>query len=116
MKVLGQVYNIEIGNQVIASAAGMHGAGKYGAQCGLVEGTLMFMGIYGAEKSIANQNIVEYCYEFAAEFEKKFGSLRCRELRPEGFDPKNPPHLCEEFTKEAVNFSIEYVLRRVYLD
>lgn len=29
------------------AALGMHGAGGYRAQCGLVEGALMFIGIWG---------------------------------------------------------------------
>jgi len=31
--------------QLLDAAVGMHGAGKYGAQCGLVEGSLMFIGL-----------------------------------------------------------------------
>lgn len=44
MKSLASKYSIEVKEQVINSLIGMHGAGKYGAQCGLVEGSLMFFG------------------------------------------------------------------------
>ena len=47
LKILSKAFSINISPQVIDSAIGMHGAGKYGAQCGLVEGSLMFIGIYG---------------------------------------------------------------------
>jgi hypothetical protein len=36
--ILSEVFKITIGNQIIDAALAMHGAGKYGAQCGLVEG------------------------------------------------------------------------------
>ena len=32
---------------MLDAALGMHGAGKYGAQCGLAEGTLIFLGTFG---------------------------------------------------------------------
>ena len=41
---------VNINQQVINAAIGMHGAGKYRAQCGLVEEYLMFIGLYGKEK------------------------------------------------------------------
>ncbi len=50
MKNLAHEFSIELNDQVIQSLTGMHGAGKYGAQCGLVEGTLMFIGLFGHSK------------------------------------------------------------------
>ncbi len=47
LSVLSEIFGIELHSQTIDSALAMHGAGKYGAQCGLVEGALMFMGIWG---------------------------------------------------------------------
>jgi hypothetical protein len=49
------------------------------------------------------------CYAFAQQFENKFGSLLCRELRPQGFYPDNPPHLCKGLTRKAIEFGIVYV-------
>lgn len=43
---LGELFEITVEQQTIWSAVGLHGAGGYRAQCGLVEGTLMFIGIY----------------------------------------------------------------------
>lgn len=34
---LSKQFNVKLSDQVIDSALGMHGAGKYGAQCGLVD-------------------------------------------------------------------------------
>lgn len=109
LKVLAEKFGIELHPQVIAAAAGMHGAGEYGAQCGLVEGGLMFLGIAGNDRDIPEARIIEACRHFAGEFEKRFRSLLCRELRPEGFHPDNPPHLCERLTCRAIDFILTYV-------
>jgi len=109
LKILSEKFGIELSGQVIDSARGMHGAGRYGAQCGLVEGALMFLGILGGVRKIPDAGIIEACQMFAKQFERQFSSLSCRVLRPEGFHPGNPPHLCEALTCEAVCFSIEFV-------
>lgn len=110
---LAELRGMQLQQQVIDSALGMHGAGCFGAQCGLVEGSLMAIGIFGREKGLPPETIVSACYRFAQQFEQQFGSLLCKELRPQGFRPDNPPHLCEEFTKKAVIFSAEYLNRHI---
>ena len=109
LKILSEAFAIQLTDQIIDAAIGMHGAGEFGAQCGLVEGTLMFMGIAGRAKGIQDENIVKSCQTFAEQFEKRFGSLQCSVLRPQGFNPDNPPHLCEEITREGIFFSIELI-------
>lgn len=109
LKVLSEHFGIKLDSQIIDCAIGMHGAGEYGAQCGLVEGVLMFLGIYGRAKNIPKDDIVLYCNEFAKQFEKKYNSLLCSQLRPEGFHPDNPPHLCETLTCNTVDFAIEFI-------
>ncbi len=52
---------------------------------------------------------MEVCKVYAAAFESKFGSLRCRELRPNGFNPDDPPHLCEGLTCKAIEFAYGYI-------
>ena len=106
---LSEIFQINLGSQIINAAIGMHGAGKYGAQCGLAEGSVMFLGILGKEKGLENEEIVTRCYNFAKEFEKEFGSINCRDLRPQGFKPDNPSHLCEEITKKAIAFTLNYL-------
>lgn len=95
--------------QVLTAAVGLHGAGGYGAQCGLVEGGLMYVGIAGDACGLTEEETVSLCKDFAAAFTAAFGSLLCRQLRPEGFSPDNPPHLCEKLTVEAVTFAAEYM-------
>jgi len=106
---LSEIFHINLCSQIVNAGIGMPGAGGYGAQCGLVGGALMFIGILGKEKGLENTDIVTTCYEFAKRFEKEFGSLDCRVLRPQGFKPDNPPHLCEEITKKAIMFTLNYL-------
>ena len=97
---------------VMKAAVGMHGAGGFGAQCGLVEGALMYIGLAADNAGLSEETAVETCREYAAAFADRFGSLLCRELRPEGFGPDNPPHLCEGRTVAAVVFAIEFLTGR----
>jgi len=113
IKILSEIYSINLAKQVVDAAIGMHGAGKYGAQCGLVEGTIMFIGILGRERNIPDFKIVEICRDFALQFDSRFGSLLCKILRPEGFHDNNPPHLCEKLTCEAVEFNVQFINRFV---
>jgi len=109
LKILSEHFSVDIHQQVIQSAAGLHGAGFYGAQCGLVEGGLMFIGIMGYRMSFTEDDIASACYNYAFQFENRFGSLLCRELRPEGFHPDNPPHLCEQITTDVILFIMDYI-------
>ena len=109
LKILSEIFSITLSDQIISAAIGMHGAGKYGAQCGLVEGTLMFLGIIGKEYLIKEETIVNQCREYAKQFENKFQSLSCSTLRPEGFTKENPPHLCEKLTCSAIEFNRNFV-------
>lgn len=109
LKILSEIFSIELSEQVLDAALGMHGAGGYGAQCGLVEGTLMFLGIIGRRNDIPEDKIVDSCKEFAEQFENRFQTLLCEVLRPEGFHQDNPPHLCEKLTCEAIFLSVGFV-------
>ena len=109
LKILSEIFSITLSDQIISAAIGMHGAGKYGAQCGLVEGTLMFLGIIGKKYSFQEETIVDHCREYAKQFENTFQSLSCKSLRPEGFNKENPPHLCEKLTCKAIEFNREFI-------
>lgn len=111
--ILSEVFAVKLSDQVIDSAIGMHGAGEFGAQCGLVEGTLMFLGIIGRAERFPDEDIVQSCQNFARQFEIRFGSLQCKVLRPQGFKLDNPPHLCEGITREAIVFCIDFVSERL---
>lgn len=107
---LSELFETAIETQTIWSAVGLHGAGGYRAQCGLVEGTLMFIGIYLHALGKTEDKIISACYNFAAAFDKAFGSLRCFELRPTGFSENDPPHMCENLTCDGIEFAYQYIL------
>lgn len=106
---------MDIADQVYAAAAGMHGAGGYRAQCGLVEGMLMFLGIVGTQAGLSGKQIADRCYQYAEAFEKQFSSLICRDLRPEGFSENNPPHLCENLTCRTLLFAADFLQKTDWL-
>ena len=112
LRILSHIFSIPMEKQTLDAAAGLHGAGGYTAQCGLVEGALMFIGIEAEKAGKNKEEAVALCYEFASSFESRFGALRCSELRPVGFSSDNPPHLCEELTCSAIAFSAEFIADR----
>ena len=106
---LSELFEITIEPQTIWSAVGLHGAGGYRAQCGLVEGSLMFIGIYLYGLGKPEDEIVSACYNFASAFEKAFGSLRTcihNRLTPSG----------QVFSRPAAlkNLAIHQVLLRFF--
>lgn len=106
---LAEKFEIDLSAQVLHAATGMHGAGRFRAQCGLVEGALMFIGILGVRLGRSDKEIKKLCYRFAEAFTDRFGSLLCRDLRPGGFLPSDPPHACETLTAEAVSFAAAFL-------
>ncbi len=113
LKNLSETFGVPLDQQVLDAALGMHGAGGYRAQCGLVEGTLLFIGIFGRKRNISDKKIIELCRMFAETFEDELTSLLCRKLRPEGFSIDNPPHLCESLTIRANALSISFIKEKV---
>lgn len=108
---LCRMHQIPLERQTLDSTAGLHGAGGFRAQCGLVEGALMFIGIDLSALGKSKGEIASLCYEYAGAFTKKFGSLRCYDLRPGGFRAEDPPHACEGLTCAAVQFTREFLER-----
>ena len=109
LKVLAEEFSVNISDQIIFGAIGMNGAGQFGAQCGLVEGGLMFTGIYLAESGFKASDITAICNRFAGEFVAHFSSLSCSDLRPEGFNSINPPHICSDLIVQALEFDIKFL-------
>lgn len=106
---LGESFGTVIAPQTFHAAAGMHGAGRFRAQCGLVEGALMFIGIIGADLGRSDTDVESLCYRFAEIFTSRFGSLLCRDLRPGGFRPDDPPHACETLTVRAITLTRDFL-------
>lgn len=109
LHVLSAIADVKLEPQVWAAAAGMHGAGCFGAQCGLVEGGLLFIGIHGARIGLEEKRICALCHAYAQDFTQQFGSVECRSLRPQGFSKEDPPHACEALTVQCLLFAIDFL-------
>ena len=109
LSIVSELFAISLESQVMDAALGMWGAGGHRAQCGLVEGALMFIGIQGSLRGLDRDQISRLCRNYASGFEEQFGSLICRDLRPEGFSPDNPPHICEDLSKRAVRYTTRFL-------
>ena len=109
LTVLSALHDLPLNTQVMQASIGMHGAGKFRAQCGLVEGTLMFLGMHGTAQGKTPEAITDDCFQFAAAFTERFGSLSCSVLRPGGFTENDAPHQCEGLTVEAITFASAFI-------
>lgn len=109
LTILSEIFELPLNEQVKNSVLALPGAAQCGAQCGIVSGTIMFMGIFGKNFGIDDNTIKNFCKKFTNTFEATFKSLQCNVLRPEGFHPDNPPHICETLTCDAVNISVKLV-------
>lgn len=112
LKVLSEIFNIKINPELLEATYGLN-SGRLGLQCGLVQGTLMFIGIYGCKKERRQPEIREICQKYVTSFQDKFGNMQCKELRPQGFSPNNPPHLCESLTKQVIAYSAKFITKNL---
>lgn len=110
LQLLSELFSINLHPQVIQGTFGLN-AGRSSSQCGLVQGTLLFIGIYGYQQEIELAETTILCRKFSSEFQHHFSSLLCNQLRPQGFPPDNPLHLCENLTILAITFSAEFIQR-----
>jgi len=106
---LGDLFQVQMNEQTLNAAIGLHGAGGFRSQCGLVEGALMFIGIYLSKRGKTDDEISRVCYQFAEKFARQFGSLRCYDLRPNGFTDGDPPHACEGLSANAIFFAYQFL-------
>ena len=58
---------------------------------------------------LSQDEIVTICYDYATGFTGEFGSLSCRELRPEGFKPENPPNICKDLAHHSMEYGIQFI-------
>ncbi len=107
--ILAQLFDTHIEGQTYQSAVGLHGCGGHRDQCGLVEGSVMFLGIYFSNKRWHEGDVVNLIFDFAQNFTEKFGSVSCYDLRPGGFHISDPPHRCEKLTCDAISFTYQFI-------
>ncbi len=109
MLVLSEYFEYPLAEQVLQAGTAMNGAGRYQAQCGLVEGALMFMGIFFGGQGQCDDTVCVTARNFAGKFEQEFGSLSCRDLRPGGFQKGDPKHFCKPLTIKSINFVCDFI-------
>lgn len=107
LKILGEKFNIKI-DDLVPSLIGLN-AGRNRTQCGLVQGPLLFIGRYGEVKHMSQQQVIDCCHKYIDCFTNEFGDIECRVLRPNGFQAADPPHLCENLTKKAVEYAARFM-------
>lgn len=69
----------------------------------------MFIGIYFREKGKSDAEIASICFTYAEKFTQEFGSLKCYDLRPNGFTEQDPPHACENLTVQVNFFTYHFI-------
>jgi len=109
LKILGDIFNIELTSKTLNSVINFHGSSENSVQCGLLKGSLEFIKIFGQKRNFLEKQITKLCNIFTEKFKKEFGSILCKELRPQGFSKNNLPHLCENITTKAILFSTEFI-------
>lgn len=114
LSVLSTMFDVPLDPQVFDAAFGMDGAGRYRAQCGLVEGPIMFIGVVGRRWGLFKDEIEDACFRFAEQFEQEFGSLLCRDLRPDGFREDDPPHKCEDLSVRTNVFTYRFLQKHFF--
>lgn len=108
---LSELTDVKLEPQVFASVTGLHGAEKFGAQCGLAIAGQMFMGIYYRQLEKDEVFIASCCAQYAEAFRNKFATLVCSELRMNGYISTDPRHVCEQFTCDAVTITYNFLKR-----
>lgn len=106
---LSKLFDFKLEEQVVQSATAMNGAGRSRGQCGLVEGMLMFLGVFFAARGQCDDTIVRMARKFTQKFQKEFNSISCKELRPGGFRPEDPKHMCAPLTLKTVQFCYDFI-------
>lgn len=114
LTALSELLDFPLDAQVIQAATAMNGAGRFRGQCGLVEGMLMFLGVFLAARGQCDETAVRTARNFAKKFNKEFGSISCRELRPGGFKPDDPEHMCAPLTLKAVRFCYDFIQNEIF--
>ena len=116
LRILGELFGIDLGEQLLQASWGLNGAGQHGEQCGLVEGALMFISLLAHRRGMTKDELYLSCREYAEAYAEQFRSLLCRDLRPGGFNDSDPPHLCERLSADAIVFAARFVACRFDLE
>ena len=106
---LGESFGTPADPQSLQAAGRMDGSGNFHAPCGLAAGALLFIGLMGPRSGKNAEDVEKLYYRFTEAFTARFGSLLCRDLRPGGFRPSDPSHVCGDLIIDAVNFTEDFL-------
>lgn len=113
LKILAEVFQVDVSREIYDASAGMAGGGgRFGGQCGLIQGGILFIGIVSARLAVDQDTLKQHCFDYSALAEKELGSLLCREIRPEGFAEGNPPDLCKPRTIQSIVSTSKFIADR----
>ena len=113
LMLLSEIEGIKLDKQVLYSVSGLHGVDPMIAQCGLLSGGLMFLGIYSCEKNIPNSQLSKYYYDYSKYFQRKFGDTGCQNLNGNSKSLGLKPYACEDLTKDVVEFTINFIEKNI---
>ncbi len=108
-RCLSEFFQLPVHQQVYDAVNGIMEHRAKRVQCGLYKGAMAFLGIYCTARNYDRNQLNAATLAFAEAFEQKFGSIRCYDLRPEGFEPDNTHAPCRELVPEAVVFAAAYI-------
>lgn len=109
LMLLSELTDIKLDKQILHSVSGFDGVNPLIAQCGLMSGALMFLGIYGREKNIPNSQLKSYSYDYSKYFQRKFGDTGCNSLNGKNSSLNLSPFSCEILTKDVVKFTFDFI-------
>ncbi len=106
---LGELFEQKIDKQVIDSAVGQHVAGIR-KQCGFVEGTLMFIGIYFAQMGKDDKQIGRICKDYMTSYIDEFEYPMCSDIRTKILKLKDDNlGQCADMAKRTIKHSYEFI-------
>lgn len=73
LSVLSDLFNIKVEKQVMACLIGMEGGSNFKNDCGLLDGSLMFIGIMLSQQGLPEPLTKGICRQFTGSFEIEFG-------------------------------------------
>jgi len=102
LKVLSEIFEVPLEPQVIDAASSLPGAGGTGELCGLVSGTLMFIGVWGRRKGFHREAFEPVAKGFTEGVHERLGSVRCEALESDG---------CGALAEEVLIFAAAHLAR-----
>ncbi len=103
LEVSAEHFGISLSPQALGVAQFLPGAGGTGGLCGLISGTLMFLGVWAYEHDLHRSALTAEARALIVAIEGHFGSTLCTDLRP--------PEGCGTFALDYLNFTLPHLKR-----